>query len=85
MLFFVTASDLPRCKFSDLQCLPSVITQVLRAAKDGRPDMNLPPIEPLTISKLDIEKGGSGPIQIKLNFRDQELTGISGATVKRVV
>lgn len=47
--------------------------------------MNLGPIEPLHINKLDIQQGGNSPIQVTLNFRDQNLYGISSAVVTKVV
>uniref|UniRef100_A0A336M7R2 CSON013083 protein n=1 Tax=Culicoides sonorensis TaxID=179676 RepID=A0A336M7R2_CULSO len=78
-------SDLPRCKAGDTECLPKVITQVIRTVKNGRPDMNLGSIEPLHIDKVDISQGGNSPIQITLNFRDQDLYGISSAEVTKVV
>lgn len=82
---YSTATDLPRCKAGDTECLPRVITQILQTVKDGRPDMNLGPIEPLHINKLDIQQGGNSPIQVTLNFRDQNLHGISTATITKVV
>ncbi|XP_063696583.1 protein takeout-like [Culicoides brevitarsis] len=77
-------SELPRCRAGDTQCLPGVITRVLQLVKDGNPDMNLGPIEPLHINKLDIEQGGKSPIQVTLNFRDMDLHGISNGVVTRV-
>lgn len=84
-LNYVLASDLPRCKAADTTCLKRVITQTFRLVQNGRPDISLPAIDPLHIDKLDIVQGSDRPIAITLNFRDQDLTGLSQAEITKVV
>lgn len=46
--------------------------------------MNLLPIDPLPIDKMDIVQGGNSPVNIILNFKRAKFSGSSGATVKSV-
>lgn len=59
--------------------------QVLKVAKGGRPDVNLPPFEPLLIPKIDIIQDKNSNIPIELYFRDCSLFGISNAIVNKTV
>lgn len=45
--------------------------------------MNLVALDPLKIEKMDIVQGGDGPINIVLNFKNVDLTGLSQCTVKK--
>lgn len=38
-----TAKKFPRCRAGDNECLPAVISEVLKKVKDGNAEMNLPP------------------------------------------
>jgi len=77
-------TDLPRCHAGDGQCLKQTITQTLTLVKNGRREINLPPIEPLHVSKLEINQGNDSPVAITLSFRDLNVYGLSTATVTKV-
>lgn len=80
-----TAKEIPRCKSGDNECLPKVITQILREHKGGNAEMNLPPFEPLHIPQINIIQGNESTIAIKLYFKDCNLFGISNAVVNKTV
>jgi Haemolymph juvenile hormone binding protein (JHBP) len=44
----------------------------------------LPVLDPLKIDRLDLIRDEKSPVNIKLNFRDIELTGISKAKVYKL-
>lgn len=90
MMFFFsrhipTASDLPQCHLSDLECLPGVMTQIVQNHPNGHPGLSVPILEPLHINAIDILQGGDSPIAIDLHFRNLDFTGLSKAVVKKVV
>lgn len=41
-------------------------------------------VDPLHISGIHIDQGMESPIAVKLNFIDNDLTGLSQITVKKV-
>lgn len=83
---FLSASDLPKCRAGDTECLKQVITQTLTLVTKGRRDLNLPPVEPLLVNKLDINQGQSNsPVAINLAFRDLKVHGLSSAVITKVM
>lgn len=49
----------------------------------GVPKFQLPPIDPLRITTLNIDQG-HGPVAIKMNFTDLDIHGVGTAAVKDV-
>lgn len=80
-----SAKDLPRCRAGDNECLPGVITEVLKKTKGGSPQMNLPPFEPLHIPEINIIQGKESNIAIELELTDVNLYGISTAVVTKTM
>lgn len=79
------ATDLPRCNSGDNECLPKVITQVLKMTKNGNAQMNLPPFDPLHIPQVNIIQDEASTIAIKLYFKDANLYGIPDAVINKTV
>jgi hypothetical protein len=44
----------------------------------GIPEFNVPVFDPLKLEKLNIEQGGSSPVNLKIHLRNFELNGLSG-------
>lgn len=60
--------------------------EVLKKAKLGRPEINLPAFEPLYIPKVEIIQGGKDSnIAIELYFRDCNLYGISDTIINKTM
>lgn len=49
----------------------------------GIPNLGLLPIDPLRITELGIDQG-SGPVSIKLNFRDLDISNIGTAKINEL-
>lgn len=49
----------------------------------GIPNFGLLPIDPLRITELGIDQG-SGPVSIKLNFRDLDISNIGTAKINHL-
>lgn len=81
----LTAKDLPRCKFGDNECLPKVITEILRKSKNGNAELNLSPTDPLHIPQVNIIQGQESTIAIKLNFKDCDFYGISNTIINKTM
>ncbi|CRK98039.1 CLUMA_CG011408, isoform A [Clunio marinus] len=77
--------ELPRCNSGDSQCLPGVITQVLRSVKDGNPAINVPAFEPLYVPEVNIVQGPETRIPISMNFKDVKMYGISNAVITKAM
>uniref|UniRef100_A0A8D8FEU1 Protein takeout n=1 Tax=Culex pipiens TaxID=7175 RepID=A0A8D8FEU1_CULPI len=71
------------CKQGDDKCLLDQIGATFTKHSQGIPEMNLVGLDPLKIEKMDIVQGGDGPINIVLNFKNVDLTGLSQSTVKK--
>lgn len=83
--FHNLASNLPRCKAGDNDCLPGVIMEVLKKTKNGNAELNLPPFEPLNIPQVNIIQGKESTIAIELFFKDCNFYGISNAIVNKTM
>lgn len=46
-----------RCHYGDTVCLTRVIQWNMHSLKDGRPDLNFPPLDPLFIEELHVVQG----------------------------
>lgn len=71
------------CKQGDDKCLLDQIGNTFVKHAAGIPEFNLVATDPLKIEKMDIVQGGDGPINIVLNFKNVDLTGLSRSTVKK--
>lgn len=71
------------CKQGDDKCLLDQIGATFSKHTQGIPEMNLVSLDPMKIEKMDIVQGGDGPINIVLNFKNVDLTGLSQSIVKK--
>ncbi|XP_053692816.1 protein takeout-like isoform X1 [Sabethes cyaneus] len=70
------------CKPNDEKCLFERIGTTFAKHSKGIPEVNLVSLDPLIIEKMDIVQG-DGPINIVLNFKNVELTGLSQSVIKK--
>ncbi|XP_055543663.1 protein takeout-like [Wyeomyia smithii] len=70
------------CKQDDEKCLFERIATTFAKHSKGIPEVNLVALDPLIIEKMDIVQG-EGPINIVLNFKNVELTGLSQSAIKK--
>lgn len=74
----ISASTVEKCKAGDTECLIRVSNKVIRESSgSGHPGLNLPPIDPLKVDRIDIEQGNNSPVNINLHFRNVFMTGLS--------
>lgn len=71
------------CKPEDEKCLFERIAATFAQHAQGIPELNLVALDPLKIAKMDIVQGKDSPINVVLNFKDVDLTGLSQATVNK--
>lgn len=71
------------CPKDDQKCLFERIGATFAKHAAGIPAIDLVSLDPLKIQKMDIVQGGDGPINIVLNFKNVDLTGLSEAVVKK--
>lgn len=82
----VTAPDLPRCHFGDTECIINVShTLVRQYARTGYTPAAFPQVEPFVVKRFDISDGRTGSLNLKLNFRDVNVEGLSGVKFDRAV
>ncbi|KAH8267647.1 hypothetical protein KR018_012371, partial [Drosophila ironensis] len=78
-------SGVQRCHIMDDQCLLKGVDYVLKNhAKSGIKELGLIPLDPLHISKFQIGRNPSSPVNIDLSFREVDLLGLSRAVAVRV-
>ncbi|GLG92888.1 Protein takeout [Gryllus bimaculatus] len=75
----------PLCKKTDPklnECIEKAAHVVLPQLKDGIPSINVPSIDPLKVTTINIGQG-HGPISINIKFSDITVTGLSDAQVHK--
>lgn len=89
MFFFafvsIAASDLGRCHYGDRQCLKRTINEYAVTLKNGRRELGLVPIDPLTVDEVNIDQGNTSPVNVNLKFRDLRCFGLSTARISNVM
>ncbi|XP_055681652.1 uncharacterized protein LOC129789028 [Lutzomyia longipalpis] len=88
LAFVVISAKFPtnvkKCSYGDSQCLIQSSEEVLRSAGNGFPGLNLIPIDPLRVDKVDIRQNSESPVNINLFFRDIILNGLSQLKVYKM-
>uniref|UniRef100_A0A1L8DPW8 Putative hemolymph juvenile hormone binding protein n=1 Tax=Nyssomyia neivai TaxID=330878 RepID=A0A1L8DPW8_9DIPT len=88
LTFVVISAKFPnnvkKCSYGDSQCLIESSQEVLRAAGNGFPGLNLIPLDPLHVDKVDIRQNTDSPVNINLFFRDIILKGLSQLKVYKM-
>ena len=69
---------------NDSKCIAQRIDDVFAKFQSGNSGLNLIPIDPLKIDKMDIVQGRDSPINIILNFKNIDFIGSNLAKVKSV-
>ncbi|KAH8382691.1 hypothetical protein KR009_004832 [Drosophila setifemur] len=78
--------EIPRCHFGDTSCIISVSHMLIRQhARTGYPSAGFPQVEPFLVKRFDISDGRSGSLNLKLNFKDINVEGLSGVKFDRAV
>lgn len=86
LLFSLLAADIPRCRAADTDCITRTSTNLVHQyARTGYPSAGFPIIEPFIIKRFDISDGRTGSLNLKLNFRDVNVEGLSGVKIDRSV
>lgn len=75
---------MPKCKPGDSQCIIQSTKLVLSNHANGFPGINLLPLDPIAIDKIDIVNGNQGPVNLKLYFNNAKLYGAKDATIKSI-
>ncbi|KAI8120792.1 Protein takeout [Lucilia cuprina] len=79
-------ADIPRCHTGDTDCVVRTSVNLIRKyARTGYPSAAFPPIEPFHLKQFDISDGRGGSLNLKLNFRDVDVAGLSGVNFDRAV
>ncbi|KAG5681947.1 hypothetical protein PVAND_011348 [Polypedilum vanderplanki] len=77
-------SNYPRCNFGDSECIMKAVSQVLKLAVDGIPEMKIPGFEPLYVKTVSILQDGNSNVAIKLTLNDALIYGISNASIYKI-
>lgn len=73
-----------KCKTGDAECIKDTTTLILSKYSKGFPGINLLPLDPIAIDKIDIANGNSGPVNLKIFFTNAKLYGAKDAVIKSV-
>ncbi|XP_022216014.1 protein takeout [Drosophila obscura] len=78
--------DLQRCRIGDTKCIINTAHYVVRKyAKTGYPAAGFPQVEPFLVKRFDISDGRTGSLNLKLNFKDVNVEGLSGVQFDNAV
>lgn len=66
-----------KCRHTDSECFLRVAGEIVKRTPKGFPELGLPVAEPLRVEKLNIEQGGDGPVNLKIQLRNFDLKGLS--------
>lgn len=73
----ILASTIQKCPYEDSACIAKVTNEIVSKGKSGYPELGFPVFDPLKIEKMNIVQGGDGPVTLKLNLKNIELSGMS--------
>uniref|UniRef100_A0A2H8TXF5 Protein takeout n=1 Tax=Melanaphis sacchari TaxID=742174 RepID=A0A2H8TXF5_9HEMI len=79
--------DFVQCKRSDPklnECIKNALKKAIPHLVKGVPIFGLYPIDPLRITALGIDQG-TGPVSIKLNFRDLDISNIGTVKINEIL
>ncbi|XP_065356923.1 protein takeout-like [Calliphora vicina] len=79
-------SDIPVCSEKDLninECIRNAYQQMIPRAKNGIPELNIPPMDPLEVDKTNYEFANS-IIQGKVALRNLKINGLSDTIINSV-
>lgn len=79
-----TAASQQKCKAGDSSCIVKVANEIMTRGKQGYREIGLPVFDPLRIEKLNIEHGGSGPVNLKINLKNFQLGGLSETKFNKI-
>ncbi|XP_077298428.1 protein takeout-like [Arctopsyche grandis] len=75
--------DFKRCSQNSAglnDCLKNAVPDALRKMIKGIPDLNVPRLEPLSVSTIDIQTG-SGPVSIRQVYNNIKILGLTNSTL----
>ncbi|KAF6202890.1 hypothetical protein GE061_003297 [Apolygus lucorum] len=84
-----TAAKLPKtwktCKTDDGMntCLETAIAEAITSMKNGMPSVGVTPLDPLHVDRLMVDQS-TGPVAVKLEFKNMDIKGLTGIDVKNV-
>jgi hypothetical protein len=81
--FLFVKADLKRCRADDNACILEVANKILSDGFKGNAVLGLPQIDPMKVDRIDVSQDG-GPVTIKANFRNLDLTGLSKAKIYKI-
>lgn len=62
----------------------NVANEIVSKGKLGYPELGLPVFDPLRIEKMNIEQGGTGPVNLKILLRNFYMSGLSNLQFRKV-
>ncbi|XP_066144885.1 protein takeout-like isoform X2 [Euwallacea fornicatus] len=81
----LTDVPFPTCKVQDSDfetCLNLAIEQAIRMAKNGLPEYNIPPLDPIKLSALSVAEG-SGVVEVTQDYEDITVFGFSNLKINK--
>lgn len=73
-----------KCRHSDSACFVNLANEIILKGKQGYPELGLPVFDPLKIEKMNIEQGGAGPVNLKIQLRNFDLRGLSNVRFHKI-
>jgi len=90
IVYGAPSSKLPKgfkqCKISDPnlnECIRDGLQSAIPHLAKGVPSLGIIPMDPLRITELKIDQG-SGPVSIKLNFKDLDIMNLKMLTIDKI-
>lgn len=80
-------SDFKRCAKTDPdvdKCLKEAVQTALRLMQNGIPSLKVLPIDPLIISKIEIQESPDRPVSLNLLMKDAKMDGLSAVKITKV-
>lgn len=81
----IIAQSIERCAVGDAKCLATHITQLMSGSKDGIPQLDIEPMDPLYFGNSSVSQQNSGPVSMNLTVTQGSILGWSKMKVKKVV
>ncbi|XP_013113707.1 protein takeout [Stomoxys calcitrans] len=77
-------TDPKPCSHGDTECVAKLIEFFIHEKSQGDASINLAGIDPLQIKEIHIKQGAESPVNIELDFKDNQIIGLKDAKVVKV-
>uniref|UniRef100_A0A1B0DG84 Uncharacterized protein n=2 Tax=Phlebotomus papatasi TaxID=29031 RepID=A0A1B0DG84_PHLPP len=72
-----------KCPYGNSDCLVKMYDLLIKDLSDGKPEYNIPPLDPVYIKKFNIRTNFLGPFNVHVVYENAKFSGVKNTTTKK--